>query len=117
MDRINAMKVFRRVIESGSFTAVAKETGMTQPTVSKHISGLETHHGIKLINRSTRQLHPTDAGLEYYERCCLILDELDDIDSQMHKQHSLPTGKLRINTPVTFGRLEILPRLWNPRAK
>jgi len=107
-----AMKLFRRVIESGSFTAVAKETGLTQPTVSKQLASLESHHGIKLINRSTRQLHPTDAGLEYYERCCQILDELDEIDSQMREQQSMPSGTLRVNAPVTYSRLEILPRLW-----
>lgn len=112
MDRINAMRIFRRVIETGSFTAVAIETGLSQPTVSKQLANLESHHNIKLINRSTRQLHPTDAGLEYYERCCHILDELDEIDSQMHKQQSLPTGTLRVNAPVTYSRLEILPRLW-----
>lgn len=112
MDQINAMKVFRRVIETGSFTAVANEMGITQPTVSKHINSLESYHGTKLMNRSTRQLHPTDTGLMYYERCCLILDELDDIDEQMRAQLSLPAGTLRVNAPVTFGRLQILPRLW-----
>lgn len=112
MDRISAMGVYRRVIETGSFTAVANETGLTQPTVSKHIAGLESHYGIKLINRSTRHLHPTDIGMEFYERCCQILDEMDDMDSQLLEQQSLPTGHLRVNAPVTFSRLAILPVLW-----
>ena len=106
------MGVYRRVIETGSFTAVANETGQTQPTISKHIAALESHYGIKLINRSTRQLHPTDIGMEFYERCCQILDEMDDMDSQLLEQQSLPTGKLRVNAPVTFSRLAILPILW-----
>jgi len=106
------MGIYRRVIETGSFTAVANETGLTQPTISKHIAALESHYGIKLINRSTRQLHPTDIGMEFYERCCQILDEMDDMDSQLLEQQSLPTGKLRVNAPVTFSRLAILPILW-----
>lgn len=112
MDRISAMSVYRRVIETGSFTAVANESGLTQPTISKHIAGLESHYGLKLINRSTRQLHPTDIGMEFYERCCQILDEMEDMDSQLLEQQSLPTGKLRVNAPVTFSRLAILPLLW-----
>ena len=112
MNRLDAMQLFRRVVEAGSFSAVAREVGVSQPTVSKQIAALESHLRTKLINRSTRQLQPTEAGADYYQRCCQILDELDEAEAVVRQQQTVPSGTLRIHTPVTIGRTEILPRLW-----
>lgn len=112
MDVLESMSVFRRVAETGSFSAVARQTGLSQPTVSKHIAALEQRLGTKLISRSTRQLKLTDAGREYYERCISILDELAETEAGLSHQQSQPTGTLRVNAPVSFGRLQIVPRLW-----
>jgi len=112
MDVLLSMSVFRRVAEIGSFSEVARELSLSQPTVSKHIAALEQHLNLKLLNRSTRQLNLTDVGKQYYSRCLHILDEVAEIESTLSNQQSQPTGTLRINTPVTFGELEIVPHLW-----
>jgi len=112
MDVLLAMSVFRRVAETENFSAAARELGMSQPSVSKHVAALEKYLNVKLLNRSTRQLSLTDAGKQYYDRCIHILDELLETESILRNQQSLPTGTLRINTPVTFGELCIMPHIW-----
>lgn len=112
MDLMLSMSVFRRVVETGSFSEVARELTLSQPTVSKHVAALESRLNIKLLNRSTRNLSLTDVGKVYYDRCVHILDELNETESTLINQKSNPTGKLRINTPVTFGELNIVPHLW-----
>jgi len=106
------MQLFRRVAEAGSFSAVSREMNISQSTVSKQIAGLEEYLGTKLLSRSTRQLHLTIAGQRYYERCCLILDELADTEAEIQAQQTMPTGILRVNIPVAAGRMKILPCLW-----
>jgi len=112
MDVLLSMSVFRRVAETGNFSEVARELELSQPTVSKHVAALEKHLNIKLLNRSTRQLSLTDVGKQYYDSCVQILDDLLETESTLRNQQSLPTGTLRINTPVTFGELNIVPYLW-----
>lgn len=112
MDLVSGMSMFRRVVEAESFSAVARETGVSQPTISKHVSALEKHLGVKLMNRSTRQLALTEVGKEYYHHCTRILDDLAEAEASVGKQQSELTGTLRINVPVSFGRLELLPVLW-----
>jgi len=112
MDLLLSMSVFRRVAETENFSEVAREMGVSQPTISKHIAALEKHLGIKLLNRSTRQLSLTDVGNLYYNRCLQILDEVLETESMLRNQDAKPTGTLRINTPVTYGELEIVPHLW-----
>jgi len=112
MDVLVSMSVFRRVAETGNFSEVAREMEISQPTVSKHVAALEKHLNIKLFNRSTRQLSLTEVGKQYYDRCIHILDELLETESLLRNQESVPTGMLRINTPVTFGEISIVPHLW-----
>jgi len=107
-----SMSVFRRVVETGNFSEVARELELSQPTVSKHVAALENRLNVKLLNRSTRSLSLTDVGKHYYDRCVHILDELHETESTLCNQQSQPTGTLRINTPVTFGELNIVPHLW-----
>jgi len=112
MDRIVAMQLFRRVVETGSFSAVSREMQLAQPTVSKQIASLEKYLQIKLLNRSTRQLNLTDAGQRYYQRCCQILDEVTDIEAELQQQQDAAIGTLRISVPIAAGRMKILPCLW-----
>lgn len=112
MDVLHSMSVFRRVVENGSFSAVARETGLSQPTVSKHIAALEQRLGTKLLSRSTRQIKLTDAGSRYYEQCVRIVDELAEVEAGLVQEQSQLTGMLRINSPVTFGRMHLVPHLW-----
>lgn len=112
MDVLTSMSIFRRVAETENFSVVAREMGLSQPTVSKQVAALEKHLNVKLINRSTRQLSLTEVGKQYYQRCVHILDEIAECESKTRNQQSQPTGMLRINTPVTFGELKIEQHLW-----
>jgi len=111
MDRLSAMSMFVRVVETGSFSAVAKEINTTQPTISKNIAELESWLGAKLLNRSTRSLRLTESGADYYERCVSILQEVDAAEQTVGQSQTLPKGVVRISTVVAFGRLHIVPRL------
>lgn len=111
MDVLKSMTIFQRVAESGSFSAVAKEHGMSQSTVSKHISALEERLGTKLLSRSTRCLTLTEAGNNYYESCVQVLEIIDNAETVAGRGRSLPTGTLRVSATATFGRLFIVPFL------
>lgn len=112
MDLIGSMRTFTRVVESGSFSAVARETGFSQPTISKQVAALETHLGTKLIRRSTRQISLTETGSEFYERCTRILAELDEAQASVGHRKTTPGGILKVNIPVTYGRMHLLPIFW-----
>jgi len=111
MDVMHSMAVFRRVVEAKSFSAVARETNMSQSTVSKHIAALEERLGTKLLNRSTRSLKLTEAGKEYYHHCIRILNDFQEAEASVGKGKIKPTGTLRISTSATFGRTYLLPHL------
>ncbi|MHB1943028.1 MAG: LysR family transcriptional regulator [Acidiferrobacteraceae bacterium] len=112
MNLLTSMKLFARVVECGSFSAVAREAGLSQPTISKQVAALEQHLGSKLIRRSTRQIVLTEAGGEFYERCTRILSELEEAEASVGRTKTMPTGVLRVNMPVTYGRMYVLPTLW-----
>ena len=111
MDRLDSMVTFIRVVELGSFSAVAKEMNTTQPTISKRIAELESWLGAKLLNRSTRSLHLTETGADYYERCVGIIHDVEEAETNAGNLQSSPKGVLRINTVTAFGRLHIIPLL------
>jgi len=111
MDVMHSMAVFKRVVEAESFSAVARETNMSQSTVSKHIASLEERLDTKLLNRSTRSLKLTEAGKEYYHHCIRILNDFQEAEASVGKGKIDPTGTLRISTSAAFGRTCILPYL------
>jgi len=111
MDVMSSMAVFRRVVEAKNFSAVARETNMSQSTVSKHIAALEERLGTKLLNRSTRSLKLTEAGKEYYHHCIRILNDFQEAEASIGKGKIKPTGNLRISTSAAFGRTCMLPYL------
>jgi len=111
VDRISAMNMFVRVVETGSFSGVARELNTTQPTISKNIAELESWLGAKLLSRSTRKLHLTEVGADYYERCITILQDIEEAEQNAGHLQTQPKGTLRINTVVAFGRLHVIPLL------
>ncbi|SDQ24593.1 LysR family transcriptional regulator [Pseudomonas moorei] len=111
VDKLNAMAIFVRVVERGSFSAVAREMQTSQPTISKVLRALETELGGKLIARSTRQLSLTDEGLRYYNECRQILAAVDAAEHSFQSGRETIAGHLRIGSSVSFGRLQIAPRL------
>lgn len=111
MDKFTGMKIFVRIIQLGSFTAVAAELGISQSSVSKKISALENSLGAALLIRSNRLVRLTEIGTNYYEYCQSILNLLEEAESQTKDYVSKPKGNLKINLPVTFGRIHVIPHI------
>lgn len=111
MDTLEAMAIFIRVVERGSFSAVAREVGFSQPTISKQIGALEKRLGGRLFARSTRNLCLTDEGQHYYEHCRQILAAVDNAEHSFQTGQERVAGPLRIASSGSFGRIQIAPRL------
>lgn len=108
-DRFHAMSLFTRVVETGSFTAAARERALSQPAVTKAIASLEAHLGTRLLNRTTRRVSLTDEGGAFYEDARRILEGLDEAESRVGRQAKAPAGRLKVAVPSAFGRLQIVP--------
>lgn len=103
MDTLEGMRTFVAIVAQGSFTAGAERLGITKGLASKYLGQLEARLGVRLLHRSTRRLHPTDAGMAYYERCRQILDDIDELEAAIGEGRDLPRGRLTIAAPQTFG--------------
>jgi DNA-binding transcriptional LysR family regulator len=111
MDRLDAIRLFVRLVECGSFSAVGREAGIGQPAVSKQIVALERHLGAQLATRTSRQLVITEAGQSFYESAKKLLDDFDAVESSVGSRQQSPRGIVRINTAPAHGRLCITPLL------
>jgi DNA-binding transcriptional LysR family regulator len=111
MDRLREMEMFVRVIESGSFSAAARDLNMGQPAVSKTIASLEDRLGVRLLTRSTRKLSATEAGTAFYERAIRAIGEANEAEAAAQGAGAGLEGRLRISVPVTFSRLHLVPKL------
>src|ERR1700733_14180119 len=111
MDRLDAMRLFVRVVERGSFSAVAREVGVGQSAVSKQIAALEAHLGAQLMRRTSRSMTLTDAGHVFYESALRLVKEFDAAESLVGRGQSAPSGLIRVTVAPVFGRLYIVPRL------
>ena len=111
MDKFDAMQMFVRIIEKGSFSAVAKERGIGQPAVSKQISALEEELGTELIHRASRSIALTEAGRVFYESALRILDDFESSTSRIGRGQTAPKGLIRVAVPPTFARLHIVSKL------
>lgn len=103
------MTVFSRVVASGSLSAAARELGLSPALVSRRLAGLEARLGVRLINRTTRSLHLTDEGAQYYEACSRILGEIAEADAGVSAGRVEPQGVLRVASPSAFGHLQVAP--------
>ena len=112
MDLLQAMRVFARVAESGSFSAVARELGVTQPTVSKIVAQLEQHLGAQLLARSTSGLKLTDPGADLYERCKGLIEQVAEMEASVGAARQSASGRLRISAPAAFGEAYLAPMLF-----
>jgi DNA-binding transcriptional LysR family regulator len=109
MDKLEAMNAFARVVARGSYAEAARALGLTRSAVSKAVMELEHLLGARLLDRSTRRVAPTEAGLAYYERCLDILARVEETEAQVSRLHDEPRGVLKINAPVSFGVLHLAP--------
>jgi DNA-binding transcriptional LysR family regulator len=103
------MVLFARVVEAGSFAAAAKRLGQTRAAVSKQIGALEERIGAQLLQRTTRTMHLTEIGAEFYARCARIAEEAQEAERAVASLQGAPRGLLRIAAPVTFGRRYLAP--------
>jgi DNA-binding transcriptional LysR family regulator len=109
-DRLRELTAFVRAGETGSFSRVAREFGVSQPSISRMVASLEARLGVKLLLRTTRQVAPTDAGRVFLERARQILGDLDDAENAARGAESL-RGTLRLALSGAFGIREVIPRL------
>jgi DNA-binding transcriptional LysR family regulator len=103
MDKLDAMQAFAKVVTSGSYAEAARGLGRTRSAISKAVTELEHLLGVRLLDRTTRKVRPTEAGLAYYERCAAVLAEIEETEIQIAGLHDAPRGVLRINGPMSFG--------------
>jgi len=111
MDRIQAVRLFVRVVELGSFSKAAAELGIGQPAATKQVARMEQQLGVRLLHRSTHGVTATEIGALYYEKCRLIAHHVDEADSVAALLQSQVLGALRISTSVAFGRQVLGPLL------
>ncbi|MFO1266793.1 MAG: LysR family transcriptional regulator [Rubrivivax sp.] len=109
MDSLAGMSVFIRVVETGSFSRAAAELGTTQPTATKAVAAAEKRLGARLLHRTTRGVTPTEVGALYYERCKLIVREVEAAENLAALKQGGIGGTLRISTSVAFGRRVMVP--------
>lgn len=111
MDRLEAMRVFVRVAELGSFSAVAQQLGVARSVVTRQVAALEAHLGAKLMVRSTRRLALTSAGNAYLEKCRVILNLVDAAETDAAEQRAVARGNVRVGLPLSFGLKRLAPLL------
>lgn len=109
MDRLQAMEVFVRVAETGSFSKAARDLGITQPTVTKQVAAIEAHLRLRLLNRNTRGVSLTEAGALYCERCKAIVQQVREAEQLAAGGQDPVQGMLRVGTSVAFGRRVVVP--------
>lgn len=103
MDTIDGMRVFTTVVEQGGFTAAAQRLGISTALASKYVRQLEDKLGVQLLIRTTRHVHPTDAGVIYADRCRMMVEQLDDMLDMAGRQAGRIVGHLRIAGPRIIG--------------
>lgn len=111
MDRLAAMTVFVRVVETGSFSAVARERATTQSSISKQVAALEAHLGVKLLSRSTRALALTEEGETFFPEARRLVADFDAAEGLLRDGARRLTGWLRVAASVGYGRRVLMPRV------
>lgn len=111
MDRLEAMRLFTRIVELGSFSRAAEQLGLARASATQSIKQLEARLGVRLLLRTTRQVTPTVDGEAYYQRCLVILNDVDDLDAEFSHAGRTPQGRIRIDLSGSLCRLVLLPAL------
>lgn len=111
MDRLQAERMFVKVVETGSFAAAARRLGTSSGQASKLVARLEADLGVKLLNRTTRALALTEAGQAYADRMRAILESFDDLTTEVQNAATAPRGRIRLTAPLSFGTVRLAPVL------
>ena len=112
-EQLKSMVVFAQIVEQGSLTAAAKQLSLTRAVVSYHLKKLETQLEVTLLNRSTRTMALTEAGIAYYQRCRVITEQANAANQQIENLKNEPQGLLKISCPVNVGMQLIVPAINN----
>ena len=111
MDKLAAMRVFVKIADAGNLSAAGRQLGLSLTSVSRQLMALEEALGTALVERSTRHLSLTEAGLLYYERAKQILEEVDEAERGLTAQKGAASGRLHVSAPSLLGRLRLAPML------
>ncbi|MGV2461436.1 UNVERIFIED_CONTAM: LysR family transcriptional regulator, partial [Pseudomonas aeruginosa] len=111
MDTLQGMRVFARVVDSGSFTSAAQALDLSTAQVSRLISDLEAHLQTRLLHRTTRRLALTEAGERYLERCRGILEDIEVAEAEAAGAHIRPCGRLRVQSLMGMGQHHLVPMI------
>lgn len=114
---LQGIVAFVHVVEAGSFTSAGERLRVTKSAVGKSIAQLEQRLGVRLLNRTTRSLSPTSEGLGYYEACVRALAEIEAAQSLLASRRQIPSGRLRVDVPLAFGRRCVAPVLFEISMK
>ena len=111
MDRFSGMSAFVAVVEQGSFARAAERLAISTSSLSRLVAELETHLGVRLLNRTTRRLSLTDAGQAYYERCVQLLADLGEAEAVAGQSAAAPRGRIRLTCSVAVGVQRLAPAM------
>ena len=103
LDQLQALRVFCKVAELGSFTAASERLGISKSSTTRHVRQLEEKLGVRLLNRTSRKVSLTEMGRAYLESVTSILEDLDEADQSIAREAQMPAGKLRLTAPSWFG--------------
>jgi DNA-binding transcriptional LysR family regulator len=103
------MRVFCTVIEAGGFVSAADRLGLSTSAVSRHVAQLEANLNVRLLNRTTRRMSPTEEGFAYFERCTQLLADLEEAESSVAGKAEHPRGRLRLTAPIALATLRLAP--------
>jgi len=111
MNKLQAMQLFVRVVETGGMARAADSLQMPKATATTLIQQLEAELGVKLLNRTTRSVNVTPDGAAYYQRCVAVLTQIRETEESLARRHTTPGGRLRVEVPTLMARLVIVPAL------
>lgn len=114
---LQGISAFVHSVEAGSFTVAAARMGVSKSATGKSVARLEERLGVRLLQRTTRSLSLTHEGEAYYQSCLKVLEELDTAEALLASRKRVVSGKLRINLPISFGRLCVMPVLTQVSAR
>lgn len=112
-ERLKGIDVFVSVVDAGSFTAASERLNLTNSAVGKAVARLESRLGVRLFERTTRRLSLTDEGQAFHRTCQRVLGELEEAEHVLKAEDTVPVGKLRIDLPATYGRMCVMPVLFD----
>lgn len=110
-DRLADMAVFARVVEASGFSAAARELGLSKAAVSKSVGRLEAHLGTRLLQRTTRKLTPTEAGVAFQAYCREVVAQAEEAEQHLGQLQASPRGTLRVAAPLSFGLVQLATAL------